>query len=119
LKFGQVVVVVQDTPVATAALSQLEEQVEIMQLKLYQCAQVGPIQCVLAAHGLVTGHIPVTQVWAVYLTSTDVISAISVPLEVAVALCVTAMPLVVATLDISAKAVLTVISAVSLDQTLA
>jgi hypothetical protein len=34
LKFGPVVVVVPDTPVATAVLSQSEEQVVIMQLKL-------------------------------------------------------------------------------------
>jgi hypothetical protein len=34
LKFGQVVVVVQDIPVVTVVLSQSEEQVVIMQLKL-------------------------------------------------------------------------------------
>jgi hypothetical protein len=78
LKFGQVVVVVQDIPVATAVLSQSAVPAEIMPLELWQFAQVGPIQCVQAAHGLAIGHIPVTQVWAVCLTSTDVTSVISV-----------------------------------------
>jgi hypothetical protein len=62
LKFGQVVVAVQDIPVATAVLSQSAAQVAIMPLERWQFAQVGPTQCVQAAHGRVIGHIPATQV---------------------------------------------------------
>jgi hypothetical protein len=62
LKFGQVVAVVQDIPAVTAALSQLAVQVATMQLELLQFVQVGPTQCVQAAHGLAIGHIPVMPV---------------------------------------------------------
>jgi hypothetical protein len=65
LKFGQVVAAVQDIPVATAVRSQLVAQVATMQLELLQFAQLGLIQCALAAHGPVTGHIPVMQLKAV------------------------------------------------------
>ena len=65
LKYGQVVAVVQDIPVATAAHSQLAVPAEIMQLEQSQFAQLGLIQCALAAHGPAIGHIPVMHLKAV------------------------------------------------------
>jgi hypothetical protein len=65
LKFGQVVAVVQDIPVATAVLSQLVVQVAIMLHELWLQPLVSNILCVLAAHGLVIGHIPAMQAWVV------------------------------------------------------
>jgi hypothetical protein len=65
LKYGQVAVVVQDIPVATAALSQLVVQAETTLHVLYQQLLDNNIPCVQAVHGLVTGHIPAMQAWAV------------------------------------------------------
>jgi hypothetical protein len=91
LKFGQVVVVVQDIPVATAARSQLVAQVATMPLEQLPFNPVGPIQFVLVVHGLVTGHIPAMQAWAVDHMLTDVISAIFALQAVAVVGCVMEM----------------------------
>jgi hypothetical protein len=65
LKFGQVAVVVQGIPVATAVLSQLVVQVVITLHELWQQLPVKHIRCVQVDHGLAIGHIPAMQVWAV------------------------------------------------------
>jgi hypothetical protein len=65
LKYGQAVVVVQGIPVATAVLSQLVVQVATMLHELWPQLLVSNILYAPAAHGLVIGHIPAMQVWAV------------------------------------------------------
>jgi hypothetical protein len=112
-------VAVQVIPAVTAARSQLVVQAAIMQFELLQYAQAGPIQFVQEALGPATGHIPVTQVWAVFHILTVVTSATSVQLAAAAALCVMAMHGVVAVYNILVKAVQTAIFADSLDQILA